>query len=351
MRSLFLTALAALGLPSGSAMQAQASGDPHANHAAMPTQPAAGELTALLTDPLGSRAGSGTATVIGTTVRMNWSGDQPGAVRTWSVRRGSCTRDEGIVGTASAYAPVTVDASGSASSNASLGAPLMADGQFHVVVQTSAGASAAAGTASTLACGRLGVGAPPSRVAAELTTSPNGSKPAAVDHSAMDHSKMDHSGMNMSATSASSAAAGATSASTNMSGMTMSGTNSSDSSLMAIHMRMMADPVIRERVMTDPVLQRMMAQMPGMSSMDMHMDMQKDMPGMTSAPPGSGAPARARAASTTPKPAAKPAPKAATKPAAKPAATPAPAAMPGMDHSKMPGMSPAKPPVTRKPPV
>ena len=350
MRLFFLTAVVALGVPNGSVVYAQAPGGVTANHASMPMQPPSAARAALLTDPLGSRAASGTSTVTGTMVRMVWYGDQPGAVRSWSVRRGSCTRDEGLVGEASAYAPITVDASGSASGSANIGAPLAADSQFHLRVQSSADSPATGAVATTLACGTLRNAAAPVRAAAkELTTSPNGSKPAAADHSAMDHSMMDHSGMNMSGTGASGGAAGASSSSTNVSRM-------DDSTMMAIHMRMMADPVIRERVMTDPVLKRMMAQMPGMSSMN------TDMPRMTSEPAaGAGATGSTTAASAAAKPATRatrmPATKPAAKPAAKPATKPAPAAMPGMDHSKMPGMDPStmpvapKPPGTRKPPA
>ena len=348
MRTVIVVALIALGVPGGTSLRAQATASMPASHAGMPMQQG-GAFTALLTSPLGSRGASGNATVSGTAVRVIWSGDQPDAVRVWSVRRGSCARDEGLVGAPGAYPAMTVDASGSASGNAILGASLAGDGEFHVLVQSSAGPPTADATATIIACGVLGnAAAPTSAVGRELTTSPNGSKPAAVDHLTMDHSTMDHSATNVSSTGASSPAAGASSPSMNMSGM-----GDTDTSLMAIHMRMMADPVILERVMSDPVLQRMMAQMPGMSSMDM------DMAGMTSAPAGSGAAATAKTARTMAKPvakpatraAAKPAKKPATKPAAKPAAKPAPAAMPGMDHSKMPGMDHSKMPVSRKPPA
>lgn len=343
MRPLLVAVLVTFGVPNVAVMHAQASGSMLANHSNMPMHQS-GAMTALLTAPLGSRGASGTATVCGTTVRMQWSGDQPGTMRVWSVRRGSCARDEGLVGLASAYAPLNVDASGSATGRATLGMPLATGGPVHVLVQTAAGSLATGATATTLACGALGNGATPARAAVtELTTSPNGSKPAVVDHSAMDDSTMDHSSMNMSGSGATSGAVAASSPSTNMSGMNISDVDGTDTSLMAIHMRMMADPVIRERVMTDPVLQRRMAQMPGMSSMGMNMEM----PGMKSAPSGSGAAARAKATGTRAKPVAtpavKPATRAATKPATKPAAKPAPAAMPGMDHSKMPGM--------RKPPA
>lgn len=337
MRFRVVAALVVLGVPNATVMYAQASGSMPANHTSMVMQEN-GALTALLTDPLGSRGVSGTASVNGTAVRVVWSGDQPGTVRVWSVRGGPCAREEGVVGAVGAYTPITVDASGGAIGSATLGAPLAADGQFHVLVQSSAGSAAAGASATTLACGALRNAAAAARAAvSELTTSPNGSKPAAVDHSTMDHSKMDHSSMNMPGTSASGDAAS--------SSEKMSDTISSDSSLMAIHLRMMADPVIRERVMTDPVLQRMMTGMSGMAAVA------ESTPEMTSVPARIGAGGSAGAASSPTTPAAKSAARstsrAATKPAAKavakPAAKPAPAATPGMDHSKMPGM--------RKPPV
>lgn len=313
MRILLVVSLIAVAIPNAAVVHAQGSGSMTAHDHGMP-MPQDGAMTALLTNPFGSRGASGTATVSGTSVRMQWSGDQPGTVRVWSVRRGSCARDDGLVGVASAYAPMAVDASGSALGSASLAVPLAADSQFYVLVQTTTGSAATSATATPLACGVFGKGATPTLAAAELATSPNGSGPAAGDQSAMDHSTMDMSGMNMS------------------------DRGGTDASLMEIHMRMMADPVIRERVMTDPVLQRMMS---GMEAMGVNM------PGMTNQPAGTGAGGNVGAASTAIRPAAKaaarPARRPATTPVTKPTAKPAPAATPGMDHSKMPGM--------RKPPV
>ena len=300
MRFLVVAVLIVLFVPNATVVYAQASGSMPANHTSRPMREH-GALTALLTDPLGSRGVSGTASVNGTTVRVIWSGDQPGTVRAWSVRGGPCARDEGVTGAAGDYTPITVDASGGAVGSAALGAPLAAERQFHVLVQSSARSAAAGVTAITLACGSLRNAAAAARDAVtELTTSPNGSKPAAADHSTMDHSSM-----NMPSTGASGDAAS--------SSVKISDTGSSDSSLMAIYLRMMADPVIRERVMTDPVLRRMMAGMPGMSAL------QESTLEMMSVPVRTGAGESAGAAK------------------------PAPAATPGMDHSKMPSV--------RKPPV
>ena len=318
--------------------RAQSSGSMPASHAGTPGAPG-GAVSALLTDPLGSRSASGTATVTGNAVRIAWSGDLPGSRRVWSVRRGSCTREQGIVGATSSYAPIAVDASGAGSAVATLDAPLDASTPSHVVVH------AGGATDVALACGALWngttmpQGADHSAHGAPSATPPSVST-GSVDHSAMDHSTMAHSMMSTPGTSMPKTGM------SNMS-MPMMGDNASKT-LMAIHMRMMEDPVIRERVRTDPVLQRMMEQlsMNDSSSMDM------TMPGMTSTPAASarGA-AKTPAAKSASKPAARTPAKAAAKPTPKPAAKPAPTSMPGMDHSKMPGMNQSKPPVTRKPPA
>lgn len=303
MRPLSMVSVAAALLLCSRVVHAQASGAAHASHSQ--TARPSDSLTALITDPLGSRTASGTAIVTGTAVRVTWAGDQAGAVRTWSVRRGSCVRDEGVLGAMNAYAPITVNGSGSGTSSATLDAPLKSDGPYHVVVYGSGTASAA----SPIGCGALRAWVMPPSSDTVLTSSPNGSKPMPVDHSTMDHSAM---------TTPPDSTGATPSASMSMPGM-------SDSTLMAIHMRMMADPVILERVMTDPVLQRMMAGMPGMSSLKM------DMPDTAGA--------RMKDSSRTEAPATRATrgarPEATTKPAAKPAAKPAPV-MPGMDHSKMP---------------
>ena len=110
---------------------------------------------------------------------------------------------------------------------------------------------------------------------------------------------------------------------------------------MAMHRRMMADPVIRGRVRTDSVLQRMLEQLSVHDSTSMHSSMPAMiMPGMSSTPATSAR----RGAKKSPR-----------KPAVKPAPTSMPgmdhSTMPGMDHSTMPGMNQRQPPVTRKPPL
>ena len=326
MRFLLLSTMLVIALPAGRVLRAQAAGGAHANHAEMQTLPPTPTMTALLTSPLGSRAESGAVSVTGTTVQMTWVGGAPGAMRTWSVRRGTCSRDEGLLDALNGYAPITLDDSGRATRTATLDRALSADATFHVLVQTPDAAPAAtARGARTVACGALNVPAPAVRAPTERTDSPNGSKSSTVDHAAMDHSMMDHSGMNMSgmsmsATSPSASPGGSTGVDLQVPSKMMPAT--SDSMLMAIHKRMMADPVIQERVLSDPVLLRMMAQIPAMEASV----------SATQASP-------AESAKTPRKPAAKPV----AKPSAKPVSKPTPAAMPGMDHSKMPGMG--KPPV------
>jgi hypothetical protein len=134
--------------------------------------------------------------------------------------------------------------------------------------------------------------------------------------------------------------------------------------MMAMHMRMMADPVIRQRMMADTAMRRMMDDVMKTMATDQR-DMMSRMMREPARPPGAAAarrPAARRPAARTPaKPAARPAARpedphaghggaapgqpapakpAPAKPAPKPPAKP-PAkrdSMPGMDHSKMPGM-------------
>jgi hypothetical protein len=115
-----------------------------------------------------------------------------------------------------------------------------------------------------------------------------------------------------------------------MAGMAMG--DSSAAAMMALHMKMMSDPVIKQRIAADPELNRLMqdamAKMPAG-----HAGMMGAMPGMA----GMAGSAR----TTTPK-------HATTRPAARRVApTKKPAApmagMPGMDHGSMPGMQMAAP--------
>lgn len=258
-------------------------------------------VSSLLTSPLGSRGPSGFAVLSGRTLRVEWTGDRAGSARPWSIRRGSCARDEGELHASAALAPLTVDASGKASAIAELEAP-MPPGKAYLVVHN----STADPEPVVLACGSLSNGAAPEDME------------GAMDHSAMDHSTMDHSTTAMGTPPANGEHAHA-----DTSGMETAGTthDQRSSGLMAIYARMMADLVIRERVRTDPVLQRMID--------DLDVDSAK-MPIID---------AIVMPKTPTAKSSAKKAP--ASKPAVKKAPKPIPA-MPGMDHSKMPGMK--KPP-------
>jgi hypothetical protein len=268
-----------------------------ANHAFM-AAPDSAAVISLLTSPLGSRGPSGSAVLSGKALRIEWTGDQPGNTRMWAMRRGSCARDEGALSESEKFAPLAVNASGNASASAELAAPVP-PGNVYLVVHS----SPTEPEPVVLACGSL------SNVGAV------GASEGAMDHSAMDHSAMDHSRMNMGAANSRVRIENAGTSEMNMVG---SANDSLYSRLMAIHTRMMADPVIRERVLTDPVLQRMIG--------DTHADSsQMNMTGTEVAP-------KTPIAKSTTKRAAP------SKPSAKPAPKPASQAMPGMDHGKMPGM-------------
>ena len=385
--NLYLSSFLAASFGLGASAAAQHTGAV-TSHAGTQTTADTG-VVALLTGPLGTRSPTGRVTVDGRSVRVAWSGDQPGVTRTWYVHKGSCRRDEGMVGAPSAYRPIVADARGTGSGTATLDAPLSERGSYFVAVH----GAASGGTPDVIACGSLSTGGTQAGQpgAHEMGDTPmdsmagmgQGRAGAQAAGSAM--AGMDHSAMNMSMNRPGmQPAQGAAPAPMDHSRMgqttppARSGADSATAVLMAMHTRMMADPVIRERVMTDPVMRSLMARMPAERGAMMPM-----MPPMMPAPsggvshegmnmpgvarPGATTPAqaparrptapakpttRASAGRVTPanRPAADPhaghqmAPStrpAAPKPAAKPAAKPAPAkkdSMPGMDHSKMPGM-------------
>ncbi len=319
--------------------RAQTSGSSHARHADT-TAALDTAVTALLTNPLGSRSASGTATVIGNAVHIAWSGDVPGSRRVWSVRRGSCTREQGVVGATSNAAVITVDSSGAGRAVVTLNAPLESASPMHVVVHAEGAAEGAADGAAdvALACGALWNGTPmrpdvDHRAHGAPSATPPSVSAGTVDHEAMDHSTIDHAAMRTT---------GASLRETGPLNSSLPATvDSAWSALMAMHRRMMADPVIRDRVRTDSVLERMLEQLSVHDSTSMHSSMPAMiMPGMSSTPATS---ARRGATKSPPKPAVKPAP------------TSMPgmdhSTMPGMDHSTMPGMNQRQPPVTRKPPL
>lgn len=311
-----------------------------AGHAGMQMASGPG-ITALLTGEMGTRSPTGTVSVAGTAVRVAWSGDQPGSTRPWYVHKGSCGRDEGVVGTGGSYRPIAVDARGTGTGTATLPAPLAAPGPYYVAVH----AAAADTAAGVIACGPLrGGGLSEARAASPAAMAGMGNMAEMGNMAGMDHSMMDMNSMSPAATGAGTP----TGRSQATAAAQRSGADSGSSLLMAVHMRMMADPVIRERAMTDPTLQRMMAQM--------------RMPAETSVMPmpmrGSTPPAADRGGRRAPRPAARvPRRRAAdphaghegmampgmnttpAKPAAPAASAPARGSMPGMDHSKMPGMT------------
>lgn len=272
-------------------------------HGATPSRDSA--ITTLLTGPLGSRSLSGTATLSGTTMRVTVSGDRPGVRRPWHVHRGTCSRDEGIVGVADAYQPLVVDSHGEGSATATLAAPLT-PGVGHVVQvhDTTPGAALA-----VIACGTL-------------------TRPAAgTDTATMDMSTMPP-----------------------MAQGTI-GPDSVASLLTAVYDRMTADPVIRERAATDPVLRRLMTQLAtARGAATGHAPTAGGaMPGMAMPPVGKAdgaSPAKGVRTSPRPrnaKPARKPAIRAAPQAAPRPPKDSMPPGMkmPGMDHGtmgSMPGM-------------
>lgn len=340
MRKITVRAFVACSLVFGSLAEAQTSPTPHANMT-MPGQPAS--VTTVLSGPLGSRSASGSATVTGRSVQLVWTSDTPGSVRAWAVRSGSCNGEGSTVGAAATYSSIAVDAKGNGGASVTLDAPLNMNEAFHVAVRASSDLNA-----ERLACGSLSSGASMvSHPAAHGTNGMANLNGASDGMAGMDHSKMpgmdskragmdstmgtmDHGSMNHSSMSAGA-------------GTGMSLPDSASLMLMAIHHRMMADPVIRERVMTDPTLQRMMERMHGMG-MTANGDSSASMHGTKNAPAAgvkrsAVAPAKK---STVEAPAKSPA-KASPKTPSKETSKTAPPPMPGMDHSKMPGMK--KPPV------
>ncbi len=153
---------------------------------------------------------------------------------------------------------------------------------------------------------------------------------AAASMNAMDHSKM-----NMPA-GGDSAKAGEKAG---MSGMNHRATDSTSAAMMDMHMRLLADPVIRRRMLADTAMRRMaidmVNQMPA-EHREMMMQMLSDTSGKTTSTPTRPSTSPKRA--STPRTPAKSPKKAAPKAVAKPAPKAKKDSMPGMDHSKMPGM-------------
>jgi hypothetical protein len=86
---------------------------------------------------------AGTATVLGnadssqTRVEIALSGATPGAGHPWHLHRGTCGDDQGIVGEASAYPPLTVGINGRATGTATLAVPTPRSGEYMINVHAS----------------------------------------------------------------------------------------------------------------------------------------------------------------------------------------------------------------------
>lgn len=275
----------------------------------------AGDRTAAVTGPMGSRGATGMASLTGSHLTIEWRGDQPGSNRGWALHRGSCGKDQGMIGAVSSYPPLTVDAHGNATAAAHLEAPLGKDTPYFVAVH----AAATDSMSGMIACGGLAANA------------------------------MNMNSMNMSALPMDSMPMGSMPTTKGMASDSMS------AQMTAILMRMMSDPVIRERVKTDPTLMRMLGPMGMDSTMAMKMPGMSEMPGMSMSSPASSP-----KSGTTPKSSA---PKATTThhPAAeKPSSTPKTTAKssnakpataekkPATKKDSMPGMK--MPPGTKMPP-
>jgi hypothetical protein len=74
----------------------------------------------------------------------------PGGVHPWTVRRGQCGDDQGVVASPDRYPPLTVGRDGVANQTTALEVPLPIDGQYFVSVQASSG-----NIATVYACGNL----------------------------------------------------------------------------------------------------------------------------------------------------------------------------------------------------
>jgi hypothetical protein len=99
---------------------------------------------------------SGTGTVMGnsentqTRVEVSLNGAQADARLPWHLHRGTCGNDQGIVGEASEYAPLTVGSDGRATGSATITVPMPTTGEYMINVHAS---STDLGT--IVACGNL----------------------------------------------------------------------------------------------------------------------------------------------------------------------------------------------------
>jgi hypothetical protein len=88
-----------------------------------------------------------------TVVQVNLSNVAPGGVHPWSLHRGQCGNDQGLVEQESAYQPISINTTGGGGQTATLKMPTPGYGNYFVVVN-----AAATNMTTEIACGNL---APP----------------------------------------------------------------------------------------------------------------------------------------------------------------------------------------------
>ena len=151
-RLLGIAGVALLGVSATTAAQSTGSAGGHAGHAGHGSQPAQQmeHGHAMLAAPSGARSPAGMVMLHGTSVELTLTGDQAGATRPWRIHKGTCTKDQGVVGEASAFAPASIGADGKGAAKATLAAPLAADGAYFVAVHASS-----SDMKTIVACGAL----------------------------------------------------------------------------------------------------------------------------------------------------------------------------------------------------
>ncbi|HEU4642789.1 MAG TPA: hypothetical protein VFS44_10075 [Gemmatimonadaceae bacterium] len=85
-----------------------------------------------------------------TRVTVSLTGAAAGSTHPWHVHKGTCGHDQGIVGPADAYPPITTDSSGAGTGTANVSQVLSPSGQYMVNVHESASKMK-----SIVACGEL----------------------------------------------------------------------------------------------------------------------------------------------------------------------------------------------------
>lgn len=159
-RLLGIAGIAGTALIGASAAGAQGTGSTaghgsHGAHAAPSTQAAQTmqQGHAMLIAPSGARSPAGMVMVHGTAVELTLTGDQAGAIRPWYIHKGSCKDDQGVVGDASKFTPVSVGTDGKGMARATLAAPLAGGTTYFVAVHASA-----SDMTTIVACGPIAEG-------------------------------------------------------------------------------------------------------------------------------------------------------------------------------------------------